>query len=64
MLLFVQLFVSRALSHCKHDMDTLSQTCVTLRGQIKEAACSSRKQDLTLPENRALNKCEESLKQV
>ena len=32
--------------------------CVILRGRIKEAACTLRKQDPTLPENRALNRCE------
>ena len=37
---------------------------VTLRGWIKEAACTLRKQDPTLPENHALNKCEECFKQV
>ena len=35
-----------------------STRCVTLRGRIKEAACTLRKQDPALPENRALNKCE------
>ena len=32
--------------------------CVTLRGRIKEAARTLRKQDPALPENRALNRCE------
>ena len=38
--------------------------CVTLRGRIKEAAPTLRKQDPALPENRALNRCEECFKQV
>ena len=38
--------------------------CVTLRGRIKEAACTLRKQDPALPENRALNRCEECFEQV
>ena len=36
-------------------------TCVTLRGRIKEAARTLRKQDPTLPENRALTRCESVL---
>ena len=40
-------------------------TCVvTLRGRIKEAARSLRKQDPALPENRDLNRCEVCFKQV
>ena len=35
------------------------QRYVTLRGWIKEAVCILRKQDPALPENQALNKCEE-----
>ena len=38
--------------------------CVTLRGRIKEAARTLRKQDPALPENRALNRCEVCFKQV
>ena len=38
--------------------------CVTLRGWIKEAARTLRKQDPALPENRALNRCEVCFKQV
>ena len=38
--------------------------CVILVGWIKEAAHTLRKQDPALPENRALNRCEECFKQV
>ena len=38
--------------------------CVTLRGRIKEAARTLRKQNPALPENRALNRCEVCFKQV
>ena len=38
--------------------------CVTLRGRIKEAARTLRKQDSALPENRALSRCEVCFKQV
>ena len=38
--------------------------CVTLRGRIKEAARTLRKQDPALPENHALNRCEVCFKQV
>ena len=36
--------------------------CVTLCGQTKEAARTLRKQDPALPENCALNRCEECFK--
>ena len=42
----------------------LFPVCVTLRGRIKEAARTLRKQDPALPENRALNRCEVCFKQV
>ena len=38
--------------------------CVTLRGRIKEAGHALRKQDPALPENCALNRCEECFKQA
>ena len=37
---------------------------VMLDGRIKKAACTFRKQDPPLPENHALNKCEECFIQV
>ena len=47
------------LSYCMPDIDLFYiYICVTLRGRIKEAARTLRKQDPALPENRALNRCE------
>ena len=41
--------------------DCFNLHCVTLRGWIKEAARTLRKQDPALPENRALTRCEGAL---
>ena len=45
-----------------HSLQTwYNYSCITLCGRIKETTCTLRKQDPTLPENRALNRCEECL---
>ena len=58
-----------AINHMIQSSDTLHHTmhilyCATLRGRIKEATRTLRKQDPALPENHALNRCEVCFKQV
>ena len=54
--MYVSIVESRYLYYV--DLHNFFPHCVTLRGQTKEAPCTSKKQDPALPENRALNSCE------
>ena len=57
-------FVSSCILLLLRLVSFISNICVTLRGRIKEAARTLRKQDPALPENCALNRCEVCFKQV
>ena len=54
----VKLCTCHCLSHTSCILSFSLFCCVNLRGQIKEAAWTLRKQDPTLPGNRALSRCE------
>ena len=54
----VKFCTCNCLSHTSCILSCSLFCCVNLRGQIKEAACTLRKQGPTLPGNRALSRCE------